>query len=73
MRHATRFFRYVGPEMLTRGDYGVRVVGGHSHPDDRGGIYIFDPDFGDQFWINANVGIKSGEWVEITAEEHAAL
>ena len=40
-----RFFEYVGDAVLTRGDYGVAVSGGHDDGD--GYIRVFDPDFGD--------------------------
>ena len=68
-----RFFEYTGPSALTRGDYGVYVVGGHNMPEDAGSIFVFDPDFGEAPWISIEAGLKSGEWVEISEEEHTKL
>ena len=69
---AKRFFEYVGKPMLTRGDYGVTVSGGHTGEDPEM-IYTFDPDYGDMGVISVEAGLESGDWIEITAEEHAAL
>ncbi len=43
-----RVYRYEGDPALTRGDFGVNIEGGHTRLDDPGGLYVFDPDFGDQ-------------------------
>jgi len=67
-----RFFRYNGPPVLTRGEYGVAVVGGHTTEDNPELISVFDPDFGDQGWISVVAG-QAGDWEEITEEEHALL
>lgn len=69
----TRFFKYTGPDMLTRGDYGVSIRGGHSVSDDPGALAVFDPDFGDFVWSSIDAAIESGEWVEISGEEYAKL
>jgi len=70
-----RFFEYVGEPMLTRGDYGVNISGGHTGTgqQDSGLIYTFDPDFGDMGMISVESGLESGDWVEIDGEAHAAL
>lgn len=68
-----RFFRYIGPETLTRGNYGEGVRGGHTTDDDPNAISVFDSTFGDNRWTSVEAGIECGEWVEITQEEHAAL
>ena len=57
-----RQFRYVGEPMMTRGDYGVRIDGGHESEEDPGFISVFDPDFGDMVW--AFIGAK--DWEEVT-------
>lgn len=67
-----RFFKYTRTAM-TRGEYGVGVIGGHNTADDPKAISVFDPDFGDEVWIEINAGITSGDWIEITKEEHGAL
>ena len=72
-RTMTRFFRYTGPDMLTRGEYGISIRGGHSAGDDPDALAIFDPDFGDFVWSSIDAAIESGEWVEINGEEHANL
>lgn len=62
-----RTFKYVGTEgMLTRGDYGVRVEGGHNTPEAPAHISTFDPDFGDQIIGSISTLLASGEWEEIT-------
>ncbi len=68
-----RFFKYTGPDMLTRGDYGVSIRGGHSAADDPGALAVFDPDFGDFVWSSIDAALESGEWIEISGEEHAKL
>ena len=70
---AMRFFKYTGPDMLTRGDYGVSIRGGHSANDDPLALAVYDPDFGDFVWSSIDAALESGEWVEITGEEHAKL
>ena len=60
-----RNFRYVGQPMLTRGDYGVAISGGHTTADDPDGIYTHDPDFGDQFMCTVVNGLDCDDWVEI--------
>lgn len=55
--------RYVGSEdILTRGDAGVSVRGAHTLPEDPEGIYVFDPDFGDQLWGSLDAALASGDW-----------
>ena len=60
-----RKFQYTGNPVLTRGDYGVAVTGGHTVPDDPGGMYVFDPDFGDDCWGSVDACLASGDWKEI--------
>lgn len=67
----TRYFKYLGQETHTRGEYGETVCGGHE--TEGGMISVFDSAFGDEEWISIEAGLASGEWVEITAQEHAAL
>ncbi len=64
-----RYFKYVGTPVLTRGDYGVGVVGGHTTERDPDYITVFDPDFGDSVWISIDAGLASGEWIETSFEE----
>ncbi len=66
----TRYFEYRGPEMMTRGNYGVGVRGGHSRGID-GCIYAFDPDYGEMAMARIEEALESGDWVEITQEEWA--
>lgn len=56
---------------MTRGEYGVAVRGGHENED--GMIAVFDPDYGEIEYIDAEAGVEYGEWEEISAEEWAAL
>jgi len=60
-----RFFKYVGEPILTRGDFGVAVIGGHNTDADPEAISVFDPDYGDSIWISIEAGLASGEWVEV--------
>jgi hypothetical protein len=68
-----RFFKYIGPACLTRGDFGVNVRGGHSAQDDPEALAIFDPDYGDRVWSSIEAALASGEWVEVTRAEWQAL
>jgi hypothetical protein len=68
MNEKKRYFRYVGAPLLTRGDYGVGIRGGHSS-DDGTDICTFDPDFGDRHVIGIEEGLSSGDWVEVSKEE----
>jgi len=60
-----RTFKYTGKPVMTRGEYGVRISGGHEDPANQGWISVFDPDFGDMIW--AFIGSKN--WEETTEEE----
>ena len=66
-----RFFKYVGEPTLTRGDYGIGVRGGHTN--EYGMICVFDPDYGDRQWIDADAGVECGDWKEISEAEWANL
>ena len=55
-----RKYRYVGEPMLTRGDYGVSVEGGHTREDDPDGIYVHDPDFGEFVWCRVEDAERCG-------------
>ena len=68
-----RYFKYSGEPMLTRGDYGVGLRGGHTTADDPDLISVFDPDTGETGWISVEAGVMSGDWVEVTAKEHDNL
>lgn len=59
--------------LLTRGEYGESIRGGHTPDDDPDAIAVFDSTFGDQTWISVEAGLASGEWVEITEEEWRKL
>ena len=68
-----RFFKYIDPDVaMTRGDFGVQVVGGHNSPDDPEAVWVFDPDFGDTVVCSIEYALGAG-WVEITQEEHKKL
>jgi len=59
-------YAYVGEPMLTRGDYGVAVRGGHRYDKDDPHIYAFDPDVGDVvvgYWDDID------NWVPVPIEE----
>lgn len=58
-------YEYIGEEVMTRGEFGVRVRGGHSRPEDPSGIYVTDPDFGDMYFGS----IPDPDFVEIGQEE----
>lgn len=66
-----RYFKYTGEPRLTRGNYGVNLVGGHNTVADPMAISVFDPEFGDSVWISIEAGLSSGDWIEITNEEYA--
>ena len=59
-----RKFQFNGEEM-TRGEYGVRITGGHNTIEHPNHILVFDPDFGDQVYGSIATCLKSGEWEEI--------
>lgn len=68
-----RYFQYVGSPTLTRRDYGMTLRGGHTAMDDDGAIAVFDPDCGEMTIISIDAGIESGDWIEISAEQHSDL
>ena len=68
-----KYFEYLGEPVLTRGDYGVRVRGGHNTKDSPDHISVFDPDFGDFVWVSVKSGLASGNWREITRQEWESL
>lgn len=72
MNTDVRFWRYVGEPCLTRGEYGVRISGGHSPAEDDGAIYVFDPDTGDRMFCTVKRAAQNG-FEEIDGQEHAAL
>jgi hypothetical protein len=54
-----RVYRYIGND-LTRGQYGVRVSGGHTRLDDPSTVYVFDPDFGDLPFCSVDTAEQNG-------------
>jgi hypothetical protein len=61
-----KYLKYVGKEMLTRGQYGVNIRGGRL--DETGTVSVFDPDFGDIEYI-----YNPSDWEEISREEWEKL
>ena len=64
-----KVFGYIGPAERTRGEYGVRVDGGHTRLDDPDGVYVLDPDFGDMFFCPLERAEEAG--FVLIGEEHA--
>lgn len=62
-----KYFKFNGDE-LTRGDFGVRVTGSHTTEEDPDGVYVFDPDVGDEFYCTVEQAQAVG-FEEITEEE----
>ena len=62
-----RTFVFLGSPELTRGEYGVVIVGGHNTPDDPDCVFTFDPDYGDQLVGSIDDCLESGEWEEDNA------
>jgi len=69
--YSARYFEYVGPNVGTRGEFGVSVSGGHNTHDAPDYISVFDPDYGNSLWISIETGLKSGDWKEVTKKEWA--
>jgi len=64
-----RIYDYVGAPVLTRGEYGVNVSGGHTRPDDPESVYVTDPDFGDLRWCSAAEAEANGFSCSLVAED----